>query len=99
MQQQLCEAVASQYRGSVSHVVSNLSAPSSQSAPGPPVSSAGRVLFAAEVGTPEVGGVQADAAMAHGFIFSGIFCLPVWSMWLLPGKCSKPNPPLLIGAT
>lgn len=39
--------------------------------------------------------MQDGAAMAGGFIFSGIFCLPVGSMWLLPGKCSKPNPPLI----
>lgn len=43
--------------------------------------------------------MQGGTAMAGGFIFSGIFCLPAWSMWLLPGKCSKSNPPLLIGPT
>lgn len=53
---------------------------------------------AGEEGTLEVNGVQEGVAMVGGFNFSDIFCLPAWSMWLLPGKCSKPNLPLLIGA-
>jgi hypothetical protein len=94
-QQELCEAVTSQDAGSISCGQTSQQPPSRAHLG----SQASAVQSVSCRRGGDTGGVQDGVAMVGGFIFSGIFRLSVWSMWLLPGKCSKSNPPLLTGAT